>query len=64
MSAVMNNPGEWLAIYGVNIGGAIVIFFVGRWLAGLMSNLLQKGLEKKGVETTLTDIGQAITSRR
>jgi len=61
VNEVMNDPGAWLALYGAKIVAAVAIFFVGRWLAGLVSNLLEKGLNNRGVEATLTGFLKNIT---
>jgi small conductance mechanosensitive channel len=39
--------------YGLNILGAIIIFLIGRWVAGIVSRLLRKVLNKANVNETL-----------
>ncbi len=52
----MHNSQQYvdLAItWGVKIIGAIAVFLIGKWLAKVLTNLLRKGLEKSGTDTTL-----------
>ena len=49
---------EYLAVYGLRILAAAVIFFVGRWLAKLVSKLVGKGMTKAKVDETLVIFGQ------
>ena len=52
----MHNSQQYvdLAItWGVKIVGAIAVFLIGKWLAKVLTNLLRKGLEKSGTDTTL-----------
>lgn len=48
---------EWLALHGVDWGlrvvSAIIIFIVGRWIAGLVFRLMVKFMERSHVEPTL-----------
>jgi len=44
---------EYLAIYGVNLLAALLIFFIGRWLADLLSRLIEKAVEKSSKDITL-----------
>lgn len=60
MDEIMGNPGEWLVFYSVKIIGALVIFFVGKWLARFATNALGKVLEKS-VEPVLTGFLKNIT---
>ncbi len=39
--------------YGIKIALAIVIYVVGRWLAGLVTSIIRKGLDKRGMEPTI-----------
>ena len=61
MSEAMNNPGDWLVIYGMKIAGAIIIFLVGRWLASLITKLVGKVLDKKGLDPTLAGFFKTLT---
>ena len=45
---------EILLPWGIKIGLALVIFVVGRWVAKLVANGVDKGLKKAGVDSTLT----------
>jgi small conductance mechanosensitive channel len=45
--------GDYLARYGLKILGALVIFLVGRWLAGVLANVIEKSLIKAKVDKTL-----------
>ena len=52
----MHNSQQYvdLAItWGIKIVGAIAVFLIGKWLAKVLTNLLRKGLEKSGTDTTL-----------
>jgi len=45
---------EYLAAYGLNIVAAILIFVIGKWLARVISNFLEKLMGTKNVDPTLT----------
>ncbi|MFT7389737.1 MAG: small conductance mechanosensitive channel [Candidatus Endobugula sp.] len=45
---------EYAILYGVKFVTAIIIYLVGKWVAGMLSNLIAKGLDKKGVDITLS----------
>jgi small conductance mechanosensitive channel len=44
---------EGASQFGMQIAAALVIFFVGRWLAGRVASLLERGLNKAGTDPTL-----------
>ena len=44
---------EYVVTYGLNIFAAIVIFIVGKWLARLISRLIEKGMIKAHLDLTL-----------
>ena len=44
---------EWVALYGLKVLGAILIFIIGRWVAKLLSKLLARVLERSKVDPTL-----------
>lgn len=54
MEAVLNIIVNFLASYWPKVVAAIVIFFVGRWLAKVISNLVAKAMTKAKVDATLT----------
>lgn len=39
--------------YGIKIAGALLIFLIGKWVAGKIVLLIKKGMEKAGVDPTL-----------
>jgi len=43
----------WIAIYALNIVGALLIFIVGKWLAHRIANLIGKLLKKNNVDLAL-----------
>ncbi|MCG6934941.1 MAG: mechanosensitive ion channel [Proteobacteria bacterium] len=45
---------QWVTTYSFSILGAIIIFFVGRWLTGRITSLLTKLLKKNKVDAALT----------
>ena len=45
---------EYAAYYGAKIILAIVIFVVGKWLASKVASLVATGLDKNGVDHTLS----------
>ncbi len=51
----------YIAKYGLKIIGALVIFLVGKWLAGVISSLVEKGLIKAHVEKTLAKFARHLT---
>ncbi|MHC4122251.1 MAG: mechanosensitive ion channel family protein [Planctomycetota bacterium] len=46
--------------YGLKVIGAIVIFIVGRWVAKLLSGLVEKALAKANVDKTLTKFANSL----
>lgn len=44
----------WVTTYSVKIVAAVLIFFVGKWLAGKISSIIEKLLEKNNIDKTLT----------
>ena len=44
---------EYIAIYGLNLLTAVVIFCVGRWLARVVSNIIEKIMLKSKIDVTL-----------
>ncbi len=53
MEQLISQAPEYMATYGIKILLAIVIFFVGKWLARTLANLLNKGMAARGVEATI-----------
>ena len=63
MDALIANLGEWLdpavigavvLTWGGRIVAALLIFVIGRWIASAIASALMRGLEKAGIETTLS----------
>jgi len=54
MEGILDKIYEYMAQYGLKIVGAIIIFIIGRWIAKLLSNLVEKALTKAKVDKTLT----------
>ncbi|HEU20456.1 MAG TPA: mechanosensitive ion channel [Deltaproteobacteria bacterium] len=44
---------EWATFYGLKIIAAVLIFIVGRWIAKLLRNILEKVMRKGDVDETL-----------
>ena len=44
---------EYVVTYGLNIIAAVFIFIVGKWLARLISRLIEKGMIKAHLDLTL-----------
>lgn len=44
---------EWLSVFGPKLLGAILIFVIGLYLVNLISKLVSKGLNRKGVDVSL-----------
>jgi len=53
MEEQFNNIGAHLLQYGLNILAAVVIFFVGRWIAKLISGLVESLIHKSKLDKTL-----------
>jgi small conductance mechanosensitive channel len=45
---------EIVTIYGIKVIAAIAIFIIGRWIAKLIEKILNKVMEKRGVDPTIT----------
>ena len=50
----MENLGDTITMYGINIALALVIFFVGKWAANIGADLTRKLLRNSNVDETLT----------
>jgi small conductance mechanosensitive channel len=44
LEAFGNNIASLVVVYGINVVGAIVIAFIGRWVAGLVERMMKRGL--------------------
>ncbi len=53
IEAILQKVYEYLAQYGFKVIGALIIFFIGRWLAKIISLWIEKALIKSHVDKTL-----------
>ena len=53
VSGVVEKVGEFLAAYGLQIIGAILIFLLGRWIAKLLKGVVRRLMEKSKADPTL-----------
>ncbi|MBN1493149.1 MAG: mechanosensitive ion channel [Candidatus Omnitrophica bacterium] len=53
MEELINKMYEYVALYGMNLVAALLIFVIGKWLARVISNVFSKIMEKAKVEPTL-----------
>lgn len=44
---------DWLSQFGLKLVAALVVFFIGKWLARKISNLLKRGMQKADTDPTL-----------
>jgi small conductance mechanosensitive channel len=58
MEGIADKIYEYLATYGLSVLAAVVIFFVGRWLAKLISKLVGKGMTRAKVDVMLVNFVQ------
>ena len=49
----MSTMVDWVSQFGLKLIAAIVVFFVGKWLARKISNLLRRGMERAETDPTL-----------
>ncbi len=53
MENILDTLLEYGAIYGIRVLGAILILFIGRWIAGLLRRLVERTMNKSQVDATL-----------
>jgi small conductance mechanosensitive channel len=61
MTDVLNIIYAYLAKHGLKVLGAFVIFFVGRWLAGVVSRMVEKALIKAKIDKTIATFMKNLT---
>lgn len=54
LEEIMPLVSEYAIVYGVKFVMAVVVYLVGKWIAKKLSGLVAKGLDKKGVDATLS----------
>ena len=59
--ALIEKGGELLAYYGVRILTAVIILVVGRWIARAFGRLVQRLMDKRNVDSTLTGFAGSLT---
>jgi small conductance mechanosensitive channel len=53
MENVIEKVYEYLALYGMNVVAAILIFFIGKWVARLIAQIAEKLMTRAKVDKTL-----------
>ncbi|MBN2373722.1 mechanosensitive ion channel [bacterium] len=61
MQEILNKLYSYIAQYGLSFLAAIFIFVIGKWLARILSNVLEKFMVKANVEKTLASFTKNIT---
>ncbi len=61
MENILSRGQELLALYGLNIIAALIIFIVGRWASGVVRNMIKKMMVKKNVDHTLIGFVTSLT---
>ncbi len=59
--ALIAKGGELLAFYGVRILTAVIILVIGRWIARAFGRLVQRLMDKRNVDPTLTGFAGSLT---
>lgn len=54
LESIMEQAPEFAMTYGTKVVMALLIFVVGKWLAKIVSNLLEKGMNARSVDKTIT----------
>ena len=60
MEEILNKLYGYVAEYGLSFVAAILIFVIGKWLARILSNVLEKLMIKANVEKTLASFTKNI----
>ena len=61
MEAIVSKVYAYLIAYGVNVIAAILIFVIGKWLAGVVSRLLEKIILRGNTDKTLASFVRHLT---
>ena len=62
METILTTIYQYLAEYGLKILGAIIIFLVGKWLAKIISQLIERALIKSKIDKTLAKFVKNLTN--
>lgn len=54
MNAWFDKAYEYLLVYGIKILSVALVFFIGKWCAKLLANILETAMTKAHVDSTLT----------
>lgn len=54
ISSLLEQAPEVLITYGTKLFMAIVIYVLGKWVVGIMTSLMEKGMNARGVDKTIT----------
>ncbi len=61
MEEILNKISEFIALYGLDVIAAIVIFVVGKWLARIIAGIMEKLMIKSKVDATLAHFIRNLT---
>jgi small conductance mechanosensitive channel len=61
MQESVNKIGEYIMLYGLNVIVAVLIFFIGKFVARLVSNLVETIMDKTHIEKTLVSFLKNLT---
>lgn len=62
MEDILKTVSEYLATYGLKILGALLIFLIGRWVAGVVAGLVEKALLKSKIDKTIAKFTKHLTN--
>ena len=61
VNSIVEQVGGFLAAYGLQIIGAILIFVVGRWVASILGRVVRRQLERSKADPTLVSFVASLT---
>jgi small conductance mechanosensitive channel len=61
MDGILDEINVYLAQYGLKALGALVIFLVGRWLAGVVGRIVEKAMVKAHIDKTIATFAKNLT---
>lgn len=62
LDAILKRIQEFFALYALDVVGAILTLIIGFWLISRLSKLIEKGMEKRGIEISLRSFLSSIVS--